>query len=400
MGADTTAINVRQTTQSHKTAAGKLRLGFLINPIAGMGGRVGLKGTDNVVEEAISRGASPTSNLRALECLNALAGLMAKETQPPSFHWLSCAGQMGADALAEAGFQAPEIVHDPGMEPTAKDTERAVKALVAGGVDLIVFCGGDGTARDISSITSDQTPIVGIPAGVKMYSGVFGTSPARTAEIIFAFLKGGLSQATVDVLDLDEQKYRRGTWAVQLYTKAATPYEPNYTQAAKVLIAASSDAETKQDIADYLREEIVERTGTLVLLGPGSTVQSVAETLGTTKTLLGIDAVFNQQLVAADLDEHKLLGLLNHHTDCILVLSPIGAQGFILGRGNLQLSPDVIRRIGTQNIIVVATPAKLARTPVLHVDTSDAALDRQLVGAGYISVVVGYRRRRMVKIEA
>ncbi len=400
MDTDTREIDVQQTTQSHRTEASKLRLGFLINPIAGMGGRVGLKGTDGVVEEAISRGASPTSNLRALECLNALAGLMAKETQPPPFLWLSCAGQMGADALAQAGFQAREIVHDPGLEPTATDTEHAVKALIAGGVDLIVFCGGDGTARDISSITSDQTPILGIPAGVKMYSGVFGTSPARTAEIIFAFLKGGLTRATVDVLDLDEQEYRRGRWAVRLYTKAATPYEPNYTQAAKVLIAASSDAETKQDIADYLHEEIIERTDTLVLLGPGSTVQSVAETLGTTKTLLGVDAVFDQKLVSADLDEQRLLGLLDQHDDCILVLSPIGAQGFILGRGNLQLSPDVVRRIDTQNIIVAATPAKLARTPVLHVDTGDAALDRQLVGAGYISVVIGYRRRRMVKIEA
>jgi predicted polyphosphate/ATP-dependent NAD kinase len=376
------------------------RIGFLINPIAGMGGRVGLKGTDDIVDEAVRLGAEPVAPRKALETLSALHGRLSQTSRGCEIHWVTCAGTMGAEALEEAGFGTYDVVYGPGRNTDAKDTETAVGKFLEAGVDLILFCGGDGTARDICKAAGRDTPILGIPSGVKMYSGVFGVTPARTAEILIAFLDGRLSLAEVEVLDLDEEKYRQGEWAVRLYYSANTPFEPTFSQSAKVLIEESTDAQVKQDIAQDLREGIEVNPDVLYLLGPGSTVQSVGTALGIDKTLLGIDAVVNSRIVAKDLNERRLLELLDEHAQCRLVLSPIGAQGFVLGRGNLQLSPEVIRRIGIENVVVVATPAKLARTPVLRFDTGDEQLDAAFAEQEYLSVLVGYHRRRLVKVAA
>jgi len=375
-----------------------MRIGFLINPIAGMGGRVGLKGTDNVVEEALRRGAVPVASGRAAETLYLLRSALDHKSQEKSVEWLTCSGAMGEEALHEAGFGAISIVHEVIGTPTACDTLAATRAFIKTGVDLILFCGGDGTARDIASLTKEATPILGIPSGVKMFSGVFGVTPARTAEIFIGFLAGDLPLARVDVLDLDEERYREGEWAVRLCCSAHTPYEPTYTQSAKALIAESTDAAVKADIAEYLQEEIWARPQTLFLFGPGSSVQAVVESLGCDKTLLGVDALFAGEIVGRDLNEKGILQLLERHPSAELILSPIGAQGFVLGRGNLQISPDVIRQIGPENLTVITTPAKLKRTPVLRFDTGDRALDAELTNRRYISVVTGYRRRRLTSV--
>jgi len=375
------------------------RIGFLVNPIAGMGGRVGLKGTDGVVEQARALGAEPIAKDRALDMLGELAALLSKTSGAPRVCWLTCAGTMGEESVLAAGFEPADVdvIHRPSAEPGAADTRAAIERLVAAGVDLIVFCGGDGTARDICSVTGLNVPILGIPSGVKMYSGVFGTSPKRTAEILLAFLKGELTTTEVDVLDLDEVQYREGHWNVRLYHAALTPYEPTYTQSAKAVIEATDDALVREEIAESLHEQLDHEPGTLVLLGPGSTVKSIADRWEVEKTLLGIDAVVDAKLVGRDLNERALLRLLPKYSKRRLILSPVGAQGFVLGRGNLQLSPDVIRAIGLENVVVVATPAKLARTPVLRFDTGDAALDRELARNGHVFVTTGYKRRRVVK---
>lgn len=375
------------------------RIGFLINPIAGMGGRVGLKGTDDVVEAAIELGAQPTAHLKAAETLNELGRLIGSSGSSVDVEWLTCAGDMGAECLEAAGFANFDIVHQPEAESSAGDTKAAAKTFAQRRVDLILFCGGDGTARDLCSVVGETMPLLGIPAGVKMYSGVFGMTPVRTAEVLLGFLEGRLTAAQVDVLDLDEEKYRQGQWAVRLYYSALTPYEARLTPAAKMLIAETSDAHVKQEIANYLLEEIRAKPATLFLLGPGSTVRSIGEALGLEKTLLGIDAVAGGEVVGRDLNEMQIFDLLDRYRQRTLVLSPIGAQGFVLGRGNLQLSPEVIRKIGGDSIIVAATPAKLARTPVLRFDTGDAALDAELTASGYLSVVIGYRLRRLVKVQ-
>jgi len=377
-----------------------MRLGFLINPIAGMGGRVGLKGTDNVVEEAIRLGAKPVAPSKAARTLQLLRMALEAEARCPDVEWLTSSGPMGEDALRQAGFAAISILHKTAEPPTTEDTTEAARALLRAGVDLIIFCGGDGTARDIARITGQSVPILGIPSGVKMYSGVFGVSSARTAEIIVRFVLGELQLAKVDIVDLDEEKYRTGEWAVRLFCSASTPYEPNYTQSAKALISERADAMVKFEIAEYLREEIDARPDTLFILGPGSTVQTVADHLGVAKTLLGVDALLAGEIVGRDLNEQGILKLLKSRPVAELILSPIGAQGFVLGRGNLQISPSVVRRIGLDRLSVVATPAKLKRTPLLRFDTGDEALGEALAAQGYLSVVTGYRRRRMTPICA
>jgi predicted polyphosphate/ATP-dependent NAD kinase len=243
-------------------------------------------------------------------------------------------------------------------------------------------------------------PVLGIPAGVKMFSGVFGVTPARTAEILLRYIMGEVRLASVEIVDLDEEKYRNDEWSVRLYMSAKTPFELNYVQAAKAIIAEASDDAAKEEIAEHLKEEIASRPGTLFLLGPGSTLKAIGEALRVDKTLLGIDAIAAGRLIGKDLNEADILALLSQYQDCKLVVSPIGAQGFVLGRGNQQLSPAVIRQIGLDNILVVATPAKLARTPVLRFDTGDAALDFELISRKFASVIIGYHRLRLVKLAS
>lgn len=375
------------------------RVGFLSNPIAGMGGRVGLKGTDGVVREAIELGARPTANEKARETLEHIRQLLLGSSDDIQIHWVTCSGTMGVEALTDSGFTNLEVVYQTTQLTTDEDTKAAVGAFLNAGVELVLFCGGDGTARDICSVAGQNIPILGIPAGVKMYSGVFGTSAKRTAEILIGYLERRLTLASVDILDLDEEQYRRGQWAVRLYCSAQTPYEPTFTQAAKMLISERSDTDVKGEIASHLLDDLNANPDVLFLLGPGSTVQSVGDLLGIDKTLLGIDAVADRKIVGKDLNEREILELMEHYPRRRLILSPIGAQGFVLGRGNLQLSPEVIRKIGGENIVVVATPAKLGRTPVLRFDTGDAVLDTELTERGYLQVITGYHLKRLVKAK-
>jgi predicted polyphosphate/ATP-dependent NAD kinase len=363
-----------------------------------MGGRVGLKGTDGTAELAARLGAKPTANSRAREALVEFKRVLAGMTNPPTVEWLTASGDMGADALHAAGFRMFDIVHTAPDRPSAQDTVAAVEKFLAAGVDLVLFCGGDGTARDICAKTGEATPVLGIPAGVKMYSGVFGVTPVRTAQILMRYMAAEIGLAQAEIVDLDEERYRRDQWAVRLYMSARTPCEPSYVQTAKALIAGVDEDAIKDDIAVQLREDIAARPGTLFLLGPGSTVQAIGRALHVDKTLLGIDAVVDGRIVGRDLAERQILDLLDRHPDCRLVLSPIGAQGFVLGRGNQQLSPAVIRRIGAENIVVVSTPAKLARTPDLRFDTGDATLDAELISRKFFEAIIGYHRTRLIRV--
>jgi len=373
------------------------RIGFLINPIAGMGGRVGLKGSDDVVEIAIERGASPSSGRRAGEMLRLLRTRLGDHPSPPDFVWITSSGGMGEEALRRAGFEKIEAVYRPSASPDASDTRRAVRAFLDAGATLVVFCGGDGTARDVCAETRQTTPILGVPAGVKMYSGVFGVSPAHTAEVLIGYLEGRLGLLDVDVLDVDEEAFRGGRLDVRLHDSARIPHEPGLVQMAKQVIEDRDEGSAKAQIAEHLAEELESHSETLFLLGPGSTLSSIADRVGLAKTLLGVDAMVAGKFVGRDLDESQLLELVAVHTHVRLVVSPLGAQGFVLGRGNQQLSPAVIEQIERENIVIVATPAKLARTPVLRFDTGDAALDKLLVGSGFLPVVTGYHARRLVE---
>jgi len=361
-----------------------IRIGFLINPVAGMGGAVGLKGTDDRVEEAISRGAVPKAGDRATETLKALVAAPLTV--------LTCSDDMGKDSLRSAGIADWQVVYHPGDPTTADDTRRACREFMRQGVDLVVFCGGDGTARDVLDVVGQSVPIIGIPAGVKMYSAVFAVSPHAAADLITG--SAALPCRDAEVVDIDEEAYRRGELSLQVYGYARVPYQPLMTQGVKVIVQADDD-QAKHEIASFITAIMI--PGTTYLLGAGSTTAAIADRLGITNTLLGVDAVRDGKIVAEDADEKTLLRILEKGGNVKIIVSPIGSQGFVLGRGNQQISADVVRYAGRENLIVVATPAKLAETPVLYIDTGDRALNRAFGDS--ISVICGSclaQRKRLI----
>lgn len=364
--------------------------GFVVNPIAGMGGRVGLKGTDNVVEEARERGAQPVAGNRALRTMETLVKARDTLNQDVPIRWLTVSGKMGADILKKAGFSQSdyEIVYKCPEKTTKKDTQNACKIFQSNNAELIVFCGGDGTAHDIYDVVNKDVPMLGIPSGVKMYSGVFGVNPESVAEVILAYIEGNLRLSEVEIMDLNEELYRTGEWSVKLHGVAQAPFDEAVIQSAKAMIRGPSEKEMKKEIAAYILEKM--DSDTVYILGPGSTVKAIGDALNIDKTLLGIDAVFNKELISKDCNEKDLLTILHTYNNFTLVVSPIGAQGFILGRGNLQLSPQVIKEIGIDNIMVVSTPSKLRQIDALRVDTQDKELDVLFKEKKYIKVIIGY----------
>jgi len=359
-------------------------IGFLVNPVAGMGGSVGLKGTDGKADVARERGAVPHAPDRAAIALAALKEL-------PDLTFLSCGGEMGEGVLERCGISCHRIVYTARGRSTAEDTKRAVRAFVAEGADLILFCGGDGTARDVFAVAGRDVPILGIPAGVKMYSAVFAVDPAVAAGI----LAGPYTVTDGDIVDVDEDAYRAGTLATRLYGVARVVARAGMTQPAKQVFEEADVERAKEEIARFMTEVML--PDTLYLIGAGTTTEAIARRLGIEKTLLGVDAVLNGQIIAADVDEKTLLSLTEKYPDARIVVSPIGAQGFILGRGSQQISPAVVKRVGIPRVIVVATPHKLKETPALYVDSGDPEID-----AGFgpsVQVISGYRIAQRKKIR-
>jgi predicted polyphosphate/ATP-dependent NAD kinase len=374
-----------------------LKVGFLINPIAGMGGKVGLKGTDGVVKEALKLGAKPVASKKAEETIK---DFLTNHPETKDVEWFTCSGKMGEEILKNAGVKDLKILYTPVDKDTSLiDTKNACKKFLEKKVEIILFCGGDGTARDIYDIVKDTIPLLGIPSGVKMHSGVFGINTSATAKMLFEFKNKRLTIGDAEIMDLDEERYRRGDWNIKLFGIAKGIVEPTYVQVGKTIFESVSDNEIKDEIAEHIIDEIKENENYLYFFGSGGTINYVANKIGVKNTLLGIDAVYNKKVVGIDLNEKKILKLLEKYPKSKVILSPIGAQGFILGRGNLQLSPRVIRKIGLDKIIVVSTPAKLAATPVIRVDTGDKKLDRQFAKKEFFMVVIGYRLSRVVEIQ-
>jgi predicted polyphosphate/ATP-dependent NAD kinase len=354
-----------------------MRIGFLVNPIAGLGGAVGLKGTDGKVQEALTRGARMQAGDRAAGTLALLKGT--------GIRLLTCSGAMGEEPAEKAGFSDYDVVYRYDGQSTAQDTRDAVRIFIGSGVDVILFCGGDGTARDVAGVAGKDVPILGIPAGVKMYSAVFAVSPAEAASILRTADNARFRDG--EVIDVDEEAYRRGELVTRLYGYARVPYIPEKVQEPKSVFESQNEEQAKDDIAAFIIELM--RDDTLYILGAGTTTAHIAKKAGVEKTLLGIDVMKGRRLVARDADEKTILDLIQDHPPVKIILSPLGAQGFILGRGTQPLSADVVRKVGISNIIVLATPAKLARTPVLYLDTGDPALDASF--GNHIRVISGYR---------
>ena len=362
-------------------------VGLIVNPVAGMGGSVGLKGTDGgMYDRAVELGAAPVSPSRTREFLRHLR-------HGGEVRWLVGPGPMGADFVAERGF-THEVIGAARERTGPDDTREIARNMVAAGANLIVFAGGDGTARDIADAIGVGCPVVAIPAGVKVYSSVFAFSARAAASLADAFIDG-VEVGEEEVLDIDEEAFRDGRVDARHYGFLLVPESPELLQSGKEASGFNeASSEARQELARTIVEEM--EPGVLYLLGSGTTLKSVADALDVDKTLLGIDAVLDGALVGSDLNEKSILALLDNHDRVRVVLTPLGGNGFILGRGNRQLTPAVLKKIGRENIVLVAGREKLMKLAGLHVDTGDPELDRALTG--YMEVIVGHGHRKLMKV--
>ncbi|KTG11700.1 ATP-NAD kinase family protein [Haloferax profundi] len=354
-----------------------MRIGVVVNPVAGMGGRVGLKGTDGKVEEAKKRGAEPRAPARASRALSRLYDA------EPDTEVLTWGDPMGASLVEDAGFD-PEVLGEPdGDETDASDTTAAVTAFVDAGVDLVLFVGGDGTAADVAdALDGSDVPMLGVPAGVKVYSSVFAISPEDAAVVATTFER---TEAR-EVMDIDEDDYRAGEVHPELRAVAHVPVAEDL-QSSK-----QTSTGTVEALAAGVADDIRAGEGVTYVLGPGSTVGAVKAELGIDGSPLGVDVYRDGEVLVRDATEAEILEHLGERN--VIVVTPIGGQGFVFGRGNPQLSPDVIRQC---DVSVVASRSKLDTIPVLRVDTDDTELDEEL--RGWTKVRVGRVERRMMKIE-
>ena len=366
-------------------------IGFIVNPVAGMGGAVGLKGTDGklVLEKAISLGAKPIASKRAETFLAEL--VPAKE----SLRLVVGASNMGEAEAKQCGFKF-EAKCESKNETSSEDTQFAAKEMLHAGVDLLVFCGGDGTTRDILKAVGMRIPVLGVPTGVKMHSAIFAVTPQAAARVAVGYLWGGLPLREAEIMDVDEQAFREGRVSAVLYGYMLSPYEPHLIQGNK-LESPMTENEVRNQvaIAIYLIEEM--KPDLTYVVGPGTSTRTIGDLLDQKKTLLGVDLFQNKKIIASDVNENQILKATKGQAARIIV-TPIGGQGFIFGRGNQQISSKAIRQVGLDNIVVVATKSKLERLKSLRVDTGDPELDKDL-RAREINVVIDYKITQKMAIE-
>jgi predicted polyphosphate/ATP-dependent NAD kinase len=365
-------------------------LGLIVNPFSGLGGSVGLKGSDGfaTVQEALRRGAVPQAHRKAGQALEAIRNDL------PQLRIVTAGGAMG-----EGVAQGAEIIHRPdATDTTGSDTTAAAQAMSRRDVDLILFVGGDGTARDVAAGASAGIPILGVPAGVKMHSSVFAKTARNAGRLAALYLAGSrdVTLREAEIMDLDEDLIRRDRVSARLYGHALCPYLEHLSQNAKAGACPGEEA-TAEAIAHRVVAEM--RPGCLYILGPGTTTRRVARMLGLEATLLGVDAVLDGKLVGQDLDERGILDLMQGR-ESWLVVGVLGGQGSLFGRGNQQISAEVIRRVGRQRIIVMASLQKLIALghQPLSVDTGDDAVDAML--AGHLRVLTGPDQQTIFAVQS
>ncbi|PKH09352.1 ATP-NAD kinase family protein [Moritella sp. Urea-trap-13] len=364
------------------------KLGVIVNPIAGVGGSVALKGSDNVAQQALNLGAIPQANHRMLQALGQFADLAQR------FSVVTAGGEMGERCSLELGLNVTVAYRPANDMTTEQDTYAAVEALLAQDIDLLLFAGGDGTARNICATINDVVPVLGVPAGCKIHSGVYGVTPKAAGCVVRRLILGELvTLADADVMDIDEVAFRQGTVKAKRYGEMMVPSDLRYVQSVK-MGGIESDELVLTDIAADVMADMEDE---YYIMGSGSTVAFTMAELGLDNTLLGVDVVHQHELIAADQTAAQLLAL-TQDKPCKLVITLIGGQGHIFGRGNQQLSPQLIKQIGKENIIVLATKTKLsalAGRPLI-VDTGDVELDQAL--SGFIRVTTGYRDYIMYRV--
>ena len=368
-----------------------MRAGLIVNPVAGMGGSVGLKGTDGAesVSKAVALGAVPQAESRVVRALE-LPGL-----QQHPIEWISPEGRMGGAALAAASQVT--VQHIPAIEPSAVATQRAAQIMLEEGVDLIVFAGGDGTARDIAEIVGRRLPVLGVPCGVKMHSGVFALTPEAAGRLLADLLASGpgaVEYRQAEVMDIDEAALRSGHLNARLYGYLNVPHIRQLIQHAKATPRVEDDA-----LLDMLGQEIAEemRSEVTYLVGPGTTAKRPLDALGLPSELLGLDVLRGRKIIARDATAAQALGIAGEGP-LHIICGVTGGQGFVFGRGNQQIGPQAIARCWPEGVTILAGAEKLAalKRPELIVDTGDPALDSRL--RGYTRVRTAPRRSMMMRL--
>lgn len=362
------------------------RLGLIINPYAGIGGALALKGSDGqeIREKALGMGAQKNAVNKVAITLEHLLPFKRK------IEIVTVAGEMGHDLASSLGF-ASHIAYTPSNKQTeALDSELAAEKMLNQKLDLLLFAGGDGTARNICHIVGQTLPVLGVPAGCKIHSGVYAITPKSAGRVVEMLVRGEIvSLNDAEVKDIDENLFRQGKVQAKYYGEMSVPSELRYVQSVK-MGGKESDELVLADISAHVIEHMEEFSEHLFIMGSGSTVDSIMQELDIDNTLLGVDLVKNKQLIAADVSEPVLYEYIQHNPS-VLVLTLIGGQGHILGRGNQQLSERVINAIGRSNIVIVATKTKLQNLQgrPLIVDSGNPAFDSQM--SGLIPVVTGYK---------
>ncbi|MCL2172086.1 MAG: ATP-NAD kinase family protein [Candidatus Bathyarchaeota archaeon] len=366
-------------------------IGFIVNPIAGMGGATGLKGTDGkvVLDRAVLLGAKPIAPARAETFLLELA---------PFKHYIYLlvgAGDMGETCAKKLGYSYT-VIGKRRQQTSSKDTKNIAKSIVEAKVDLLVFCGGDGTARDILKSVDVKLPVLGVPTGVKMHSAVFAVNPKAAARVVYRFLQGELPVREAEIMDVNEQAFREGHLSAVLYGYILSPYEPQLIQVSKLASPTTENEVCNQAaIAVYVIENM--QPDILYIMGPGTTTRTIGDLLDQQKTLLGVDLFVNKQIITKDANEEQILQALKGKRARIIV-TLIGGQGFIFGRGNQQISAKVIWQVGLENIVIVATESKMQGLKSLKVDTGDPLLDTK-VKAQRFQVLIDYSRWKEICVE-
>jgi len=360
------------------------KLGLIINPYAGIGGRVGLKGSDgaNIRQQALSLGAVKLAESRAK------ISFLQFELQFQKIKVYTVSGEMGENLCRKLHLEH-QILYQPADPSVASDTKQAVSKMQDEKLDLLLFVGGDGTARDILDVASNQQTVLGIPAGVKIHSGVYAVSPEAAGRLVDDLIQGKmLSLSSASVVDLDEDAFRQGLVQASHYGYLPVPASLEYVQAVK---QGNQEVEALvyQDIAEGIIDSLVDDI--YYVIGSGSTCAMIMQQLALPNTLLGSDILFDGKLFKCDATEKDFLALLNSGKKLEFVLTVIGGQGHIFGRGNQQISPEVIIKTGWEHFHIIASKTKLKGLAQgrLLVDTGDIALDRRLFGVK--KVTTGYR---------
>lgn len=366
------------------------KLGLIINPLAGIGGSVGLKGSDgaDIVAKALSLGAPLMANKRTGQALEVIAGKNIEIVTYPH--------QMGEDIAKQLGFNV-KVLGNIETQTSAQDTEQAVLDLVEQGIDLLLFAGGDGTARNIANVAPQSLTVLGIPAGVKIHSGVYAITPKAAGEIVAMLVDGQmLTLLEQEVRDIDEQAFRQGRVRAKYYAQMQVPSEHRYLQNVKssgkeveVLVIADIAA----DVVEFMEDDV------FYIIGSGTTVEAVMRELGLANTLLGVDLVKNGELIAADCTSEQLLALTKGRPTKIIV-TVIGGQGHIIGRGNQQLSSELLLRVGKENLQVIATKTKLnaLQGRALICDSNDEQVNELF--SGVIAITTGYHDKVLYRVAS